>query len=86
MTGSSVKSITRVTFVGKCPCWLMYMICLTYRFPFFLVIATLFDVAYCIFKLKDFNCSNSFLPLPFIKLGYLGHLGQSHITYGNREH
>ena len=36
----------------------------------FSVIATLFDVASCIFKLKDFKCSNSFMPSPFIKLGH----------------
>ena len=74
MTDLSVKSITGVTFAGKCP-WLMYMICLlTYCFPFFSMIATLFDIAFSIFKLKDFNCSNSFVPLPFIKLGHLGSL------------
>ena len=36
----------------------------------FSVIATLFDVASCIFKLKDFKCSNSFRVHPFIKLGH----------------
>ena len=82
MTDLSVKSITGVTFAGKCPC-LMYMICLlTYCFPFFSMIATLFDIAFSIFKLKDFNCFNSFVPLPFIKLGHLGTV--SH-TYGNGE-
>ena len=47
MIGSSVKTITGVTFVGKCP-KLMYMICLAYCFPFFSVNATVFDVASCI--------------------------------------
>ena len=36
----------------------------------FSVIATLFDVVSCIFKLKDFSCSNSVMLHPFIKLGY----------------
>lgn len=71
ISGSSVKSITGVTFGGKCP-WLMYMICqLIFCFPFFSVIVSLFDVTSFILKLKDLNCSNSFLPLPFIKLGHL---------------
>ena len=56
----------------------MYMICLTYCFHFFSVIATLFDVASCIFKLKDFNSSNSFVLLLLIKLGHLGHGLTSH--------
>ena len=59
----------------------MYVICLTYCFPFFSVIVTFFDVASCIFKLKDFNCFDSFVTLPFIKLGHLGHC----LTCGNRE-
>ena len=42
-------------------------------FPFISVIATLFDVTSYIFKLKDFNCSNLFVPLPFNKLGHFGH-------------
>ena len=44
---------------------------------FFSVIATLFDIASSIFKLKNFNCS--FVPVPFIKLGHLGHSLASHI-------
>ena len=35
----------------------------------FSVIATLFDVVSCIFKLKDFSCSNSVMLHSFIKLG-----------------
>ena len=69
MTGSSGKLITRLTFVGKCP-WLMYMIWLTYCFPFFSAITTPFGVSSCFFKLKDFNCSNSFVHLPFFKFGH----------------
>ena len=69
MTGSSVKSITGVTFVGKCP----WLVCLTYFLSFLSVTATLFDVTSCIFKLKNFNCSNFFVPLP------------CHTAYGNRE-
>ena len=76
MIGSFVKSKTGVNFAGKCS-WLMYMICLIHCFPFFSVIATLFDVASCIFKLKDFNCPNSFVPLPFNK----HRLGQSLTSY-----
>ena len=54
------------------------MICLSYCFPFFLVIVTFFDVASCNFKLKDFNCSDSLVPLLSTKLGhYIG--AQSHI-------
>ena len=85
MTDSFVKSIIGVTFVGKCTL-LMYMIFLTYCFPFFSVIATLFDVASCIFKLKlkNFNCSNSFVPLPFIKLSQLGHGLRSHMEIVKR--
>ena len=78
MIGSSVKSMAGVTFAGKCP-WLMYMIYLTYCFPFSSVIATLFDGASSIFKLKDFNCSNFFVSLPFIKLGHLRHSLTSHM-------
>ena len=58
MTGSSVTSVTAVTFLGKCPC----LVCQPYCFISFSVIATLFDVVSCIFKLKDFNCSHSFVP------------------------
>ena len=66
MTGSFVKPLTGVTFVDKCP-WLVYMICLTYTlFSFFSVITIFFDVASCIFKLKDFN---SLIPLPFVEFG-----------------
>ena len=36
----------------------------------FSVIATLFDIFSCIFKLKDFSCSNSVMLYPFIKLGH----------------
>ena len=63
MTDSSLNWIRGATFAGKCP-WFVYMICLTYCFPFFSfsLIAMFFDVASCIFKLKDFICSNSFLP------------------------
>ena len=32
--------------------------------------ATLFEVVSCIFKLKDFSCSNSVMLHPFIKLGH----------------
>ena len=39
-------------------------------FSFFSMTATLFDVPFCIFKLKDFNYCNSFVPPPFNKLGY----------------
>ena len=35
----------------------------------FSMIATPFDVVSCIFKLKDFNWSNSLMPHPIIKLG-----------------
>ena len=57
---------------------LSWYICLTYCFPFLSVIAALFDVTSRIFTLKNFNCSNSFVPLPFMKLGHkivinLGH-------------
>ena len=85
MIGSSLKSIIGVTFVGKCP-WLMYihMICLTYCFPFSSVITTLIDVASCIFKLNDFNCSNPFVVLPFSKLDYLGHSLTSHMEIMKR--
>ena len=48
-------------------------------FPFFSVIATLFDIDSCILKLKDFNCSNSFVPFLFIKLGHLGYSLTSHM-------
>ena len=37
---------------------------------FFSMTATLFDVPFCIFELKDFNYCNSFVPPPFNKLGY----------------
>ena len=67
MTGLSVKSIAGVTFVGKYP-WLVYIICLTYCFPFSSAIATLFFITSCIFKLKDFKGSNIFLTRLFVKL------------------
>ena len=38
MTGSSVKSIGRVTFVGNCPC----LVCLAYYFAFFSEIVSFF--------------------------------------------
>ena len=36
----------------------------------FLSDTTLFDVAFCIFKLKDFKCSNYFMIHPFSKFGH----------------
>ena len=66
MTGSSIKSVTGETFIGKCP----WLVGLTEFFLFFLVTATLFDAALCIFKLKNFNCSYSLASLTFIKLGH----------------
>ena len=78
MTGLSVKSITGETSVGMCP-WLVWFV---RHVPFFSVIMTLlFDFRTCIFNVKDFNCSNSFIPLPFIELGHqiVVNLGQSYI-------
>ena len=46
----------------------VYMICLTKCFPFFSVIATPFDVASCIFKLKDFTCLIPSHPFPSLNL------------------
>ena len=43
---------------------------LAYCFLFFSVIVTLFDVSFCIFKLKDFNCSNS-IRTPFPSLTWV---------------
>ena len=57
-TGSSLKLISGVNCVDKCPL-LEYMICLRYCFSFFSVIAASFHVTSCIFKLRCFNCSNS---------------------------
>ena len=71
MTGSSVKSIAEVTFLGKC-LWLMYIICLT-LFSFFVSDRNTFRRSFLYFRLKDFNCYDSFVPVPFIKLGHLGH-------------
>ena len=82
MTGSSAKSIGRVTFVGNCPC----LVCLAYYFAFFLRDCKLFFVTSYIFKLKDFNCSYSFVLFLCLKLGHwvVIKLGHS-LTYGNCE-
>ena len=73
----------RGNFVGKFP-WLMCIICLTYCFLFLSVIVALFDIAFSIFKLKDFSFSNSFVPLPFIKLGNFRHSLTSHMEIVKR--
>ena len=74
-----MKSRTGVTFVGKC-LWLIYIICLhiwfvNILFSFFLSdflcdLLFSFLVPSCILKFKDFNCSNFYVPLLFIKLGH----------------
>ena len=52
----------------------------------FSVVATLFDVASCIFKLKGFKCSNSFMLYPIIKLGHYIIIKTGHsLTFGKRE-
>ena len=69
MTDSFVKPITEVTIVDESP-WFVYIICRTYCSPFSSKIATFFNVTSCIFKLKDFNCSNFVVPFPYIELGH----------------
>lgn len=66
-TGLSVKSRSGVTFVDKC-IWLVYMICLTNCFSFFLLVNN-FSYYICIIKVTCYSCFNFLVPLPFIKLG-----------------
>ena len=58
------------------------MICLTYCFPFFSIITTLFDIVSCIFKLKDLIVLIPSYSFP--SLNWVINLGHS-VTYGNRE-
>ena len=71
MTSSSVKSITGVTFVGKCP-WLVF---LTYcLFCFFQWLQHLLVLV---------QCSSN---VPYIKLGHeIVIIFGNRLTYGNRE-
>ena len=71
-SGSSVKFYE--TTLSDNDCWVPSILScsLTYCFSSFSVIVT-FGVTSCIFVLKCFNHSNSFVPLPVFLRHYVGH-------------
>ena len=64
------STVTAFVFFCDTSIWILYWGLVLLGLTCFSVITTLFEVAFCIFKLKDFNCSNSFILHPFLKLGY----------------